>query len=72
MHSMLYVSKGSQPGINEEKDAATKQQDEQGGTPDQVTEFYNVLTESFQKDQVGWLKIINNILVACISFSCYL
>ena len=69
---MLYVSKGSQPGINEEKYATTQQQDEQGGTPDQVTECYDVLSESFQKTSVGWLKIINNILVACISFSCYL
>ena len=69
---MLYVSKGSQPGINEEKDTTTQQQDEQGRTPDQVTECYNVLSESFQKDLVGWLKIINNTLVACISFSCYL
>jgi hypothetical protein len=50
MYSMFYVSKGSQPGINEEKNATTKQQDEQGGTPDHVTEINNVLTESFQTD----------------------
>jgi hypothetical protein len=50
MQSMFYVPKGCQPGINEEKNATTKQQDEQGGTPDQVTECYNVLTESFQTD----------------------
>jgi len=69
---MLDVTEWRQPGIDKKKNTTTKQQDEQGGTPDQVTEIYNVLSESFQKASVGWLKIINNILVACISFSCYL
>ena len=72
MYCMPDVSQGSQPGIDKKKNTATKQQDKQGGTPDQVTEINNVLSESFQKASVGWLKIINNILVACISFSCYL
>ena len=69
---MLYVSKGSQPGIDKKKYTTTEQQYKQGGAPDQVAEINNVLTESFQNDQVGWLKIIIIILVACISISCYL
>jgi hypothetical protein len=72
MYRMLDVPEGGQPGIDKKKNTATKQQDEQGSTPDQVTEINNILSESFQKAGVGWLKIINNILVACISFSCYL
>jgi hypothetical protein len=69
---MLDVSERGQPGIYEKKDTAPEQQDKQGGTPDQVTEIYNVLFEGIQKDSVVWLKIINIILVACISISCYL
>jgi hypothetical protein len=72
MYRMLNVTEGRQPGIDKKKNTTSKQQDEQGGTPDQITEIYNVLSEGFQEAGVGWLKIINNILVACISFSCYL
>jgi len=72
MYRMLDVTERRQPGIDKKKNTTTKQQDEQGGTPDKITEIYNVLSESFQKASVRWLKIINNILVACISISCYL
>jgi hypothetical protein len=66
------VPERGHPGIYEEKQTSSEEQDEQWRSPDQVAEIDDVLAESFQNDRVGSPKIIIITLVACISISCYL
>ncbi len=57
MDRVPYVPERQQPGINQKKESPAQQQDQQGRSPDQVTEINDVLSSWFQGTGLKYLKI---------------